>query len=499
MGCAPSSLVDCNKEGPVPRGKRGGKSDDPAKKGEGTGSGDPGEASAPKGENDSAEDTICLQRGHMGERRGGGVCEDTKSLDNSYKMLLVGETGVGKTSFIELMENYVEMGGEGFDMKQLTSYTTEMQNKSSTMDSSTTEISAYDIINETLKMTIIDTPGVGNTRSIDSSDVNKYEKAIMEIIKNVNKTEFINCVCFVINGTQARLTKYMKAVMHEVITMLPPEMLESIMILFTKTGSKLQLNYEIDSFNSEFELKINPQHVFILDNPYARHYNAKEKNIVIDLESQRQEFEAAFKVLKDMRDIIVRFSAKQSKTFGYFHIQMDGIQKNCVSCRNISDELLSIKHQLDKIQLRSSNIKQKISQDVTLETLGTTNYICLEQGCFSNCHYPCECTGDQCINLKDGKCLVCGHSSKEHVKGPNIHHDQNFSLFLQKSLDEKHGLIQSHVNELQIAIKQLKQWTTPKVMKQVYSDLKVQLNEISIFNSHELAAILEEEKQETTV
>ncbi|XP_063049579.1 uncharacterized protein si:ch73-170d6.2 [Engraulis encrasicolus] len=121
-------------------------------------------------------------------------------------IMLVGATGSGKTTIINGMINYI-LGVDWEDnwrFKLIDEETNEWQ-----AHSQTSEVTAYQIHHtEEFKIphaiTIIDTPGFGNTRGI------KQDKEITERIKqffaNRNGIDAIDAVCFVVPASLARLT-----------------------------------------------------------------------------------------------------------------------------------------------------------------------------------------------------------------------------------------------------------------------------------------------------
>ena len=191
---------------------------------------------------------------------------------NSHiKMLLIGETESGKTSLVELMKNYEKFQDIRFYSNKIETFITENDTNKSTcsMDPLTTESNHYELNlkQKKVKWTIIDTPGLNYT---SNSAENQCEKSIDKIISHLNKDGSINTICLVVNGTNSHLTSYTRNALQQVLTIiLPIEMLEDIIVVFTKCVNKRRLNFELSVFQAEFGIKINPKHTFIFDNPYA--------------------------------------------------------------------------------------------------------------------------------------------------------------------------------------------------------------------------------------
>ena len=86
--------------------------------------------------------------------------------DYPYKMLLVGETGSGKTSFLNLLCNYnlvltlgYEVGVEQFH--EFNDISLENA-RSKQMETKTKDAKMYNVEFRGLKMAVVDTPGIGD-------------------------------------------------------------------------------------------------------------------------------------------------------------------------------------------------------------------------------------------------------------------------------------------------------------------------------------------------
>ena len=198
-----------------------------------------------------------------------------------YKMLLLGETGAGKTSFIELLLNYEAQFRTGkFDLSKVTSLIEVKKTKvTTTSDCSsnvmvqmascpsfddTQECTTYSIDLDHLQLDLIDTPGFGSTKG---KEVDK--KHIDHIITKVKEGNYLHGVCIVVNGIQSRLTGLMKDVFDSIAKMLPSTVLKNIIVLCTNVANKSGLNFDWRMLSERFKLPVDRHRVFHLDNAYA--------------------------------------------------------------------------------------------------------------------------------------------------------------------------------------------------------------------------------------
>ncbi|XP_035234863.1 uncharacterized protein LOC118206358 [Anguilla anguilla] len=148
-------------------------------------------------------------------------------------IMLLGATGSGKTTLINGMINYI-LGVEWKDEWRF-KLIDEVTNKTQA-ESQTSEVTAYQIHhNEGFKvpysLTIIDTPGFGDTRGI------KQDKEITEKIRQFFTRQdgiaSIDAVCFVVQSALARLTHTQKYIFEAVLSIFGKDIASNIISMVT--------------------------------------------------------------------------------------------------------------------------------------------------------------------------------------------------------------------------------------------------------------------------
>ncbi|KAG7330580.1 hypothetical protein KOW79_006802 [Hemibagrus wyckioides] len=157
-----------------------------------------------------------------------------RDIDMQNKILLmVGETGTGKTTLINVMVNYIlgvkftdevwfEITEEGGDNQMLN------QTKSQT-----TEITVYEVFvkDNPICLTIIDTPGYGDTRGVE------YDKQIAENLYKLFRSDTgvkeIDAVCLVVKASENRLTDRQHYIFDAVFSLFGKDIENSIVIFIT--------------------------------------------------------------------------------------------------------------------------------------------------------------------------------------------------------------------------------------------------------------------------
>ena len=89
-----------------------------------------------------------------------------------------------------------------------------------------------------------------------SSRTKKNTKLIIDGLK---AEQYINCVCLVINGRLSRITATLRYVLTEVTSILPREVLNNVIVVFTNAVDPWLLNLNPESLQEYFGRKIDPE------------------------------------------------------------------------------------------------------------------------------------------------------------------------------------------------------------------------------------------------
>ncbi|XP_067462958.1 uncharacterized protein [Thunnus thynnus] len=161
-----------------------------------------------------------------------------ESMRQNRTIMFFGATGSGKSTLINGMINYI-VGVEWKDNFRF-KLIDEDQSKSQA-ESQTSEVTVYKINHQygfktPFSLTIVDTPGLGDTRQIER------DKEITEQLRNLFSSEFgvseIDAVCFVVSAALTRLTPSQKYVFDSVLSIFGKDVAENIRVLVTFTDGK---------------------------------------------------------------------------------------------------------------------------------------------------------------------------------------------------------------------------------------------------------------------
>ncbi|XP_058035355.1 uncharacterized protein LOC131196528 [Ahaetulla prasina] len=157
-----------------------------------------------------------------------------ENLEVPNKVILVmGETGCGKTTLINGMINYIlgVQWEDNFRFKLI--HETSQRREAGSRKS---EVRAYMVNHQKgfripYSLTIIDTPGFGGTR--DAEQEKLVEKQLLEFFSTPGGIDHVDAICFMAQVFLAHSTHIQKCVFDSMLSMLGKDVKDNIQLLFT--------------------------------------------------------------------------------------------------------------------------------------------------------------------------------------------------------------------------------------------------------------------------
>ncbi|KAL2095273.1 hypothetical protein ACEWY4_009992 [Coilia grayii] len=333
-------------------------------------------------------------------------------------ILVVGETGTGKTTLINTIVNYmlgVQLGDDVWF--QITE-----ENKTSQGQSQTTKITVYDVFVETsvLSLRIIDTPGYGSTDGLEFDQ--KVAEKLLVLFRSEDGVHDINAVGLVVKSGQNHLTDFQRYIFDAILSLFGKDIENNIAVFIThsdgmsvgnvitalneikvstKDGSLKPLHFMFNNIQSEsykkedevlyqraWDLGYRSMERFL---GFLHNSSAKRLKMTKDVLNERKNLEAR---VHNLQDAIKMKELKQAELRETQKILEDNEKK----LGNNEDFTYEIKEAFkEKVPIPSS--RWWLTKEATCCTT-----------CEENCHYPgCWWVKDlsKCSVMKDNRCTVC--------------------------------------------------------------------------------------------
>ncbi|KAK7171245.1 hypothetical protein R3I94_001245 [Phoxinus phoxinus] len=346
-------------------------------------------------------------------------------------ILMVGETGAGKTTMINTMINYLL--GVKFEDEEFYQITEEEKHEDQSQ-SQTSAVTVYEAFAEEnpTSLTIIDTPGFGDTEGFEK------DREIAEYLTRLFSDEedgihYIDAVCFVMKASQNRLSGKELYIFHSVLSLFGRDIENNIVFLLTQSNGrrptdalnaikKAEIPCRRDEDSEPVHFLFNNQQKEKRDKRYKHldrsawemgdesmndffklleEKNRKSVKMTLDVLQERRRLEACVSNLKD------RIDEKESKMNELHQIQ-EVVKENRDKIKKCENFEFTVK--------RVFKEKVPIVNEWWWNSKATCCSVCQE-----NCHeWDCSWASDPswCWVMKNGNCTVCTgkcHHSK-HVR-----------------------------------------------------------------------------------
>ncbi|XP_077350004.1 uncharacterized protein LOC143998137 [Lithobates pipiens] len=365
------------------------------------------------------------------EQQSKGEFKTVQLNKKSNVIMMFGETGSGKTTLINAMINYI-FGVEWKDYHRI--QLIEEISKKSQAHSQTSSITTYEIHHEDgfripYPITIIDTPGFGDTRGMDHDE--KIMRKIREFFSKCEFTE-IDAICFVVQSSLARLTPTQKYIYDNILSIFGKD-IKDIIVFFT-TFSDLQepsvlaaiTEADVPCAKSEdgkpVYFMVNNGMLYADNRPdkVGKHvYKAQEVQWEMAMESIEEFFlqylpGLASKDLTLTKDVLVKRNALE--------VILDGLGRKIEVVTGKQHELEQNKRVLNENRAevkKNENFEYEVTEPVRRKvdsSQSSTNC----QECSSTCHHDCPVPADYPVYLCEvfnfrGICRVCNHRTTTHL------------------------------------------------------------------------------------
>ncbi|XP_039635386.1 uncharacterized protein LOC120545262 [Perca fluviatilis] len=359
-------------------------------------------------------------------------------------ILLVGETGAGKSTLINALVNYA-MGVKWaddvwFKIVEEERSQSESQRVSQTV-SQTSDVIVYQIFGFEGKplpysLTIIDTPGYGDTRGFEHDDI--ISQRLLDLFLSEDGVHEIDAVGLVMKGSENRLSDRLRYIFDSVISPFGKDMEKNIVALISHSDGVTAENVleALKEANIKCAKDKDGDTVHFMFNNHQKTQKTNKNNVAL-----KGAWDFTMYQISQFADFLTKQSPQSLMTT----IEVMKYQTRLTACiNNLQDRIKLIDLKQTEIQQNQEALKkheeemknnemftvevdevykakQKVNRERRLWALGL-NYggaVCCTV-CEETCHYPCTLAWypKHCEVIEDGYCTVCtrGCPASVHVK-----------------------------------------------------------------------------------
>ncbi|XP_067234709.1 uncharacterized protein [Chanodichthys erythropterus] len=346
-------------------------------------------------------------------------------------ILMVGETGTGKTTLINVMINYM-LGVQRED--KVWFEITDDQSDRTSAHSQTSIITVYEFYPQEspIDLTIIDTPGYGDTRGADLDE--QIAKSLCSLIKSSEGVHEVDAVCLVINAHHSRPTIRQRYIFDSVQSLFGKDVLENIVLLFTHSTGAPPKNVLTAVKEAKIKCAENDKKkpvFFLFDNCQSEAADEED-----DEDEQRLDqswnrsfrgMEGLFKLLDNIKPKSLQMTRDVLRQRKQLEANISNLRSHVHMMELKQNELKQTQEALEKNKKDVKNNKnfenevevpRKVKVDIN-HSIASVAMCCTV--CQENCHYP-GCWSftplSWCSVMKNNYCTVCTNKChySEHVK-----------------------------------------------------------------------------------
>ncbi|CAG8672274.1 1645_t:CDS:2, partial [Cetraspora pellucida] len=397
---------------------------------------------------------------------------ENEHVVTQLNILLLGETGVGKSTFINAFANYMKfknldeaMHGkmdtlipsmfsitdEYCDLRNIT-VGQEDENEFITNRgmSSTQGCKSYKFrVDNNTEVRFIDTPGIGDTRGLHTDEKN-FEK----ILKYISQFDQLNGICILLKPNNARLTIMFRFCIQELLSHLHKDARDNIVFCFTncrgtfyRPGDTLPaLKKQLLNLKSktDVELKTDQNTLYCFDNESFRFLAAFKQSILFE-EADKEIYSGSWKRSVDESNRLIRFfksckphDIKDTISLNNARqIVMDLSKPLAEICQNIQVNIALAEEKKDEIKksdLTIADLKGKLHLpqiDLKPVQLNYPRTVCTSSSCvktltvgktkmkkvdyITHCHKRCYLQGVECNIINNSDLLGCSAMGGKNI------------------------------------------------------------------------------------
>ncbi|XP_053186877.1 uncharacterized protein LOC128369826 [Scomber japonicus] len=352
-----------------------------------------------------------------------------ESTKPNRTIMVLGATGAGKSTLINGMINYI-LGvkwKDAFRFKLIDEDQSKSQAHSQTSEITVYKINHQEGFNLEYSLTIVDTPGFGDTRGITR------DREITEQLRNLFSAQSgvseIDAICFVTQASLARLTATQKYVFDSVLSIFGKDVAENIRVLLTFADG--QRPPVLEAINASgvpcpktkdglpVHFKFNNSALFADNNSSPANSSDEDDGFFNQMfwdmgtESMKRFFVAVNEIDTKTLTMTIEVLRERKQLENSIENLQKQVKVGLAKLEEIKETTEILKeHEAEISRYKDFEFEVTVTKAFQKDISGTGNYSTNCQQCHQTCHYPCPYGNDadkrRCVAMgSDGYCTVC--------------------------------------------------------------------------------------------
>ena len=356
--------------------------------------------------------------------------EPSSNQADEKVLLLVGATGAGKTTLLNGIVNYVL----GVQLEDNFRFQLDLKTDVSHAQSQTSKVTAYtfypmDGSQLPYPLTIIDTPGFGDTKSVSFNKVLLQQILDIVSIEDEHSIKHINGIAVVIQASSVRLSQTQRYIFTSISKVFGRDVESNMFLMITfADGQDPPVLDAVKEADIPYERFFKFNNYALFEKPATEGFPQLYWNFCME------SFKTFFSVLESIKPVNVQLTKEALIERLHLEQLVEGLQCNInsgldkISALQMEEKLLKEKAMPYEMEINENfTYSVTVTKRKRVELLNQRALNC--HNCFTTCHFPCERKDDDiydCIVMDNHdpsfvRCTICLSTCKW-----NMHKLQSF-------------------------------------------------------------------------